>query len=91
MYAWRLADLAAFGAGRRAGIPGGSASAMDNSPLESGVRCTMADVTVQSNKPRGRLSRTRVRTIRRQLKQGRYDIDSRIAAMLDRLLADLIT
>jgi hypothetical protein len=89
MYARRLAGLVAFGADRRAEIPGGSASAMDNSPLESGVLCTMADVTARSNRPRGRLSRTRMRTIRRQIKQRRYDLNSRIAAILDRLLADL--
>ena len=36
-----------------------------------------------------RMRRKRVWVVRRQLKQGRYDIDSRLAAVLDRVLEDV--
>ena len=37
-----------------------------------------------------RLRRRRVLAVRRQLKHGKYDLDSRLAAVLDRILEDLI-
>jgi len=36
-----------------------------------------------------RSRRKRVWAVRRQLKQGRYDIDSRLAAVLDRVFEDV--
>jgi hypothetical protein len=36
-----------------------------------------------------RMRRKRVWVVRRQLQQGRYDIDSRLAAVLDRVLEDV--
>ncbi len=36
-----------------------------------------------------RTRRKRVWAVRRQLKQGRYDIDSRLAAVLDRVFEDV--
>ena len=38
-----------------------------------------------------RIRGKRVRAVRRQLKQGRYDIDSRLAVILGRMLEDLAT
>lgn len=37
----------------------------------------------------GRTRRKRVWAVRRQLRQGRYDIDSRLAAVLDRVFEDV--
>jgi len=34
--------------------------------------------------------RGKVLAVRRQLREGKYDIDSRLAAVLDRILEDLI-
>ncbi len=36
-----------------------------------------------------RMRRKRVWAVRRQLKQGRYDINSRLAAVLDRVLEEV--
>ena len=36
-----------------------------------------------------RTRRKRVWAVRRQLKQGRYDVDSRLAAVLDRVLEEV--
>ncbi len=38
-----------------------------------------------------RIRRARVVAVRRQLKQGRYDTDSRLILILDRILEDLNT
>jgi len=35
--------------------------------------------------------RSKVSAVRRQLREGNYDIDSRLAAILDRILEDLIS
>jgi hypothetical protein len=35
--------------------------------------------------------RGKVSAVRRQLRQGKYDIDSRLAAVIDRILEDLIS
>jgi hypothetical protein len=37
-----------------------------------------------------RIRRRKVRGVRRRLKQGRYDIDTRLAVVLDKILEDLI-
>lgn len=39
----------------------------------------------------GRIRRKKVQAVRRQLKLGRYAIDSRLTAILDNLLDDLLT
>jgi anti-sigma28 factor (negative regulator of flagellin synthesis) len=51
----------------------------------------MRDATVQPGKSLAQVRQPRVCAIRHQLQQGTYDVDSRLTAVLDRVLRDLAT
>jgi hypothetical protein len=48
-------------------------------------------VTAASRKRRIGVRRTKVRTVRRQIEQGSYDVDALLAAVFDKVFEDLIT
>lgn len=88
----RSADLSAFGTGRyRVATLSGPSSAMACSLVGGKVCCQAGDAGVRPVEPLGRIRRAKVRAIRGQLRLGKYNVDSRLAAILDRLLDDLVT
>ena len=55
------------------------------------ICCPMRGIDAGAGSPPTRIRRRKVQALRRQLKEGKYDIDSRLGAILDRILENLTT
>jgi hypothetical protein len=87
-----LADLPVFAAGRcnHAKAGGASCASMESFTADwdgRQFRCR----TPASGKSRTRIRRRKVQAIRRQIKDGAYRVDWRLATILDKMFEDLVT
>jgi hypothetical protein len=86
------ADLGVFMADRcgRAGMGDLSCASMKNLAVSRGGRLRRG-VATDSRESRAGVRRRKVQTVRRQIKQGSYDVEIRLASILDKIFDDLIT